>query len=106
MKEEQIGCGVSLRDAMPLGKETPLEVIKQLGIDGLSNGISDVCYYASFDCNLNCYMCLVKHFKGKKIPKMSMGQIMERFKDAKVLFHLGGEPWINNDMLTMVEYFR
>ncbi|MFW9864610.1 MAG: radical SAM protein [Candidatus Thorarchaeota archaeon] len=105
MNEEQIGCGVSLREAMPLGKETPLEVIKQLGEDGLSGGLGDVCYYASFDCNLNCYMCLVRHMKGRKIPKMSMEQIKEGFKDAKVLFHLGGEPWVNKDMMEIVEYF-
>lgn len=106
MKEaEQIGCGVSLREAMPLGKETPMEVIKQIGENGLSGGIGDVCYYASFDCNLNCYMCLVKHMKDRKIPKMSMEQIKEGFKDAKTIFHLGGEPWVKGNMLEIVEYF-
>jgi len=105
MKEEQIGCDVSLREAMPLGKETPLDVIKQIGEDGLSGGLGDVCYYASFNCNLNCYMCLVKHMKGRKIPPMSMEQVKEGFKDTKVLFHLGGEPWVKGNMMDMVEYF-
>ena len=105
MNEEPLGCGVSLREAMPLGKETPLDVIKQIGIDGLSGGLGDVCYYASYDCNLDCYMCLVKHMKGQKIPKMSMDQIKEGFKDAKVLFHLGGEPWVTENMMEIVEYF-
>ena len=92
MNEEQIGCGVSLRQAMPLGKETPLNVIKQIGQDGLSGGLGDVCFYASFNCNLNCYMCLVKHMKGRKIPPMSMEQIKEGFKDAKVYFTLEENP--------------
>ena len=105
MKEEQIGCGVSLREAMPLGKETPLDVIKQIGVDGLSGGLGDVCFYASFDCNLSCYMCLVKHMKGQKIPQMTLEQIKEGFKDTKVLFHLGGEPWVTRGMMEMVEYF-
>jgi len=105
MKEEQIGCGVSLREAMPLGKETPLEVIKQLGIDGLSGGLSDVCLYASYKCNLNCYMCLVKHMKGQKIPSMTIDQIKEGLEDTKVLFHLGGEPWVKGNMMEIVEYF-
>jgi len=105
MNEEQIGCGVSLRQAMPLGKETPLNVIKQIGQDGLSGGLGDVCFYASFNCNLNCYMCLVKHMKGRKIPPMSMEQIKEGFKDAKVLFHLGGEPWVTRNMMEIIEYF-
>jgi MoaA/NifB/PqqE/SkfB family radical SAM enzyme len=105
MKEEQIGCGVSLREAMPLGKETPLDIIKQIGEDGLSGELGDVCFYASFNCNLNCYMCLVKHMKGRKIPAMSMEQIKEGFKDAKIVFHLGGEPWVKGNMMEIVEYF-
>ncbi|MFX1273869.1 MAG: radical SAM protein [Promethearchaeota archaeon] len=105
MNEEQIGCGVSLREAMPLGKDTPLEVIKKIGENGLSGGLGDVCFYASYNCNLNCYMCLVKHMKGRKIPSMSLEQIKEGFKDAKVLFHLGGEPFVINEMIEMIEYF-
>ena len=105
MEEEQIGCGVSLREAMPLGKETPMDVIQQIGVDGLSGGLGDVCFYASYNCNLNCYMCLVKHMKGRNIPSMSLEQIKEGFKDAKVLFHLGGEPFVTSDMMEMIEYF-
>lgn len=104
MKEE-VGCGVSLREAMPLGKETPLEVIKQIEENGLSGGIGDVCFYASFNCNLNCYMCLVKHMKGLKIPSMSLEQIKEGLKDAKVLFHLGGEPFVTDNIMEILEYF-
>ena len=105
MKEEQIGCGMSLREAMPLGKETPLDFIKKVGEDGLSRELSDICYYASYNCNLNCYMCLVKHMKGRKIPSMSLEQVKEGLKDAKVLFHLGGEPWVLKEMMEIVEYF-
>jgi len=103
--KEQIGCGVSLREAMPLGKETPLEVIKKIGENGLSDGVGDICFYASYDCNLNCYMCLVKHMKGLKIPSMSLEQIKEGFKDIKVLFHLGGEPFVTGNMMEILEYF-
>ncbi len=105
MNEKQVGCDVSLREAMPLGKDIPLNVIKQIIEDGLSGEFSDVCFYASFNCNLNCYMCLIKHMKGRKITPMSMEQIKEGFKDAKVLFHLGGEPWVMSNMMEMIEYF-
>ena len=105
MKEDRIGCGVSLREAMPLGKGTPLDVIKQIGSDGMSSGLHDVCFYASFECNLNCYMCLVKHMKGRRISSMTLEQIKEGFKDAKTVFHLGGEPWVMNNMMEIVEYF-
>ncbi len=105
MEKDQIGCGVSLREAMPLGKETPIEVIKQLGENGLSGDLSDVCFYASYNCNLNCYMCLVKHMKNKKIPSLSLEQVKDGLRNAKVLFHLGGEPWVNRDMMDMIKYF-
>ena len=50
-------------------------------------------------------MCLVRHMKDEKIPKMSMDQVKEGFKNAKTLFHLGGEPWVKENMKEIVEYF-
>jgi MoaA/NifB/PqqE/SkfB family radical SAM enzyme len=105
MDTEQVGCGISLREAMPLGKETPLEVIQKIGETGYSGGISDVTFYPTFKCNLDCYMCLVKHMKDFENPKLSTDQVKDAFKDAKTLFHLGGEPFIYDNTMDLMKHF-
>ncbi len=105
MVVEKIGCGVSRREGMPLGKDTPLEVIQKIGASGLSGGIHDVCYYPTFKCDLNCYMCLVKHRKDNIVTPMSSEQAKTAFRDVKTLFYLGGEPFTCGNTLELMKHF-
>jgi MoaA/NifB/PqqE/SkfB family radical SAM enzyme len=106
MKTE-IGCGVSMRDAMPLGKISPLEVIQEIGTTGLSGGVDDICFYSTYACNLKCYMCLVEHLKKSGSKSMTAGAVKEAFKDkaVKTMFYLGGEPFLNKELPQILEYF-
>ena len=98
---------VSLREGMPLGKETPLEVIQKIGEDGLSGGVSEVFFYPTYKCNLDCYMCHAQHTRDKPEPYLSMEQLKDVFDavDIKTMFHLGGEPFLRPEKMEIFKYF-
>lgn len=97
----------TVRDGLPFGKETPIEVIQKIGEDGFSGGISDVCLFPTYKCNLDCYMCHVQHWRYKDTPYLSVEELKDVFDDVKVtkMFHLGGEPFVRDDMMKVFEYF-
>jgi MoaA/NifB/PqqE/SkfB family radical SAM enzyme len=99
--------GRAVREGLPFGKETPIEVIEKIGKDGLSGGVSDVCLFPTYKCDLNCYMCHVQHTRGKDDPYLSPGQLKVVFDDVKVttMFHLGGEPFVRPEMMEILKYF-
>jgi len=105
--EPNVGCGVSMRDAMPLGKISPLEIIQQIGVSGLSGGVEDICFYLTYKCNLKCYMCLVDHLKENGSKSMTAEAVKMAFKDKtiKTMFYLGGEPFMNKELPQILEYF-
>ena len=98
---------ISLREGMPLGKETPLEVIQKIGETGLSGGVSDVLFYPTYKCNLSCYMCHAQHTRDKPEPYLSMEQLREVFDGVNVttMFHLGGEPFLRPEKMEIFKYF-
>ncbi len=95
------------RSGLPFGKVTPLEIIEKIGKDGLSGGIEDVCLFPTYSCNLNCYMCHVQHVRDKDNNYISMDDWKAAFKNLNVskMFHLGGEPFVREDMMDLIEFF-
>ncbi|UCH89649.1 MAG: radical SAM protein [Thermoplasmata archaeon] len=98
---------LSLQEGMPLGKETPLEVIQKIEEDGLSGGVSDILFYPTYKCNLNCYMCHADYTRDKAVPYLSIEQLKDIFDNVNVtkLFHLGGEPFIRGETMEIIKYF-
>ncbi len=96
-----------VRSGLPFGKETPIEIINKIGEDGLSGGIEDVCLFPTYSCNLNCYMCHVQHVRDKPNNYISMDVWKATFDKLNVakMFHLGGEPFVREDMMELIEYF-
>lgn len=95
------------RSGLPFGKTTPIEIINKIGEDGLSGGIEDVCIFPTYSCNLNCYMCHVQHVRDKDNNYISMDDWKAAFDNLNVakLFYLGGEPFVRNDMMELLELF-
>lgn len=96
-----------VRSGLPFGKQTPIEVINKIGEDGLSGGIEDVCLFPTYSCNLNCYMCHVQHVRGKPNNYISLDDWKATFDNLNVakMFHLGGEAFVREDIMELIEYF-
>ena len=96
-----------VRSGLPFGKTTPIEIIDKIGEDGLSGGIEDVCLFPTYSCNLDCYMCHVQHVTNRPNNYISMDDWRAAFEGLNVakMFHLGGEPFVRNDMLELIEFF-
>ena len=96
-----------VRTGLPFGKETPIEIIDKIGEDGLSGGIEDVCLFPTYSCNLDCYMCHVQHVRDKPNNYISIADWKAAFENLNVakMFHLGGEPFVREDMMELIEFF-
>lgn len=103
MKKKQ----VTLREGMVLGKTTPIEIIQNIGENGLSGGVGDICFFPTYKCELKCYMCHVQHMRDIGAPYLSMEQWQIAFKDTdvKTIFHLGGEPFVMSDVMELLRFF-
>lgn len=100
----------TLREGMPLGKEITLKEWQKVGEDGLSGGVTEICFYPTYKCNLNCYMCHVKTTRpwAENETPLSLEQLKDAFadvNDVKTMFYLGGEPFVVNGMMETIKFF-
>jgi len=63
----------------------------------------------TYKCNHKCYYCYQKHYNSyKEIPYKKWCNILEQLSSAGTLYltFSGGEPFLRNDFLKIVEYAR
>ena len=106
MNEKMTKKEIAVRDGLPFGRTTPLEVLKKIGNDGLSGGIKEVCMFPTYRCNLSCYMCHVQHTRKKAKTELPVDDIKSAFDHLNVetMFHLGGESFARKDVMDIFRY--
>jgi MoaA/NifB/PqqE/SkfB family radical SAM enzyme len=106
MNEKPTREEITMKEGLPFGRTSPVEVLEQIGKDGLSGGIKEVCMFPTYRCNLSCYMCHVQHTRKKEKTELSADDLKATFDHLNVetMFHLGGESFVRKDVMDIFKY--